>query len=200
MIRPRVSIMTIATMTADSTVKGSILIALLQFFEVDLSQVQRDELFAREDPTRALTGRNKVLASDRVPLSLLNRLTVTAAVIKGEPLPSLARRAGRAGAESGLKGVYRLFARILTPAFQLSKAAALWSSVYDRGQVEAIPHGNSGATIKLLDFKTETAMCERIHGWLERMNQMTGAKDTKVTQTRCCSRGDDHCEWEITWT
>lgn len=183
-----------------ATVKGSILAALLDFLDEELTPSQRAEVFTRVDPMRTRIPHRTVLPSDRVSVSLLNSVVATAAAVRGEPLASFARRVGRAGAEANLKGIYRLFARILTPAFQLSKASALWSSIYNCGRLQAISHGSNAATIRLLDFRCEAAMCERIHGWLERMNEMTGSKSTHVEQPLCCSRGDDHCEWEVSWT
>ena len=187
-------------LTSESTIKGSILAATLEFLEQELTPQQREEVFARVDPKRERTGARKVLATERIPLSFVNELTVVAAQVKGEPLSSFARRSGRFAADFGMKGVYRFLVRALQPGFALSKATSVFSTVNERGRLEATRDGDKAAIVKLLDLKAELAMCERIHGWLERLNQMTGVKNTVVEQTKCCSRGADHCEWIVRWS
>ncbi len=181
------------------TAKGSILTATLEFIEHELTRDQRDEVLAVVDPDGAMTGRGKVLPTTRVPIDFLNHIITTAADVKSEPLAKFARRAGFYAANSSLKGVYRMFARLISPDTSVGRIASLWPSIYDRGRMEATRGPGNASTVKILDFKLERATCERIHGWLECITVIGGRPNPHVEQTHCCSRGDDHCEWHLTW-
>ncbi len=188
-------------MTIDETVtvKGSPVRSLQRFIEAELTPAQRDEVFSKLPPDFAARFGSPVLATELIPVYLLNRVTEEAAKIKGEALDSFARRAGREAASDAVKGIYRFFARVLTPPALLSKASQMWSSLYSRGELRVDNQTERSARLRLLNYPTETANCLRITGWLERMAEMTGSKQVQVTQTQCFAKGAPHCEWIVEW-
>jgi hypothetical protein len=181
-------------------VKGTVVINFLKFINSELNEKERGQLFSTvREEYRYRIANNKILATDQLPVSILNDLTMVAANIKGEAIGSFARRVGRFASEEGVKGIYQLFGRELTPAYQLAKASLFWSMLYDKGRMEAVEKDKNGAIIRLIDYPSEVVMCERIYGWLERMNQLTGVKNTKVIHSKCYTRGNEYCEWEVSW-
>jgi hypothetical protein len=181
------------------TVKGSPIRSLLKFIGDELDAGQREQLFDRLPADHAAKFRGQILVTDSIPVSMLNRLTVEAAAIKGEPVQSFARRAGRAAASEAFSGVYRVFALVLTPEKLLEKASRIWGSLYNRGELVVERKAASGAHIKLLNFPTEEAGCSRITGWIERITELTGVRNARVVQTRCYSKGAPACEWDLLW-
>ncbi len=181
------------------TVKGTPVRSLQKFLEAELSAAERDSLF-QAVPELGTRMRGPILPTETLPVSALNRLTEEAAKIKGEQLDQFARRAGRQGATDAVRGIYRFFALVLTPPALLGRASQMWSALYNRGKMQVADQTDHGATIRLLDFPSEPAGCSRITGWIERMAEMTGAKDVRVQQTQCYSKGAPHCEWNITWS
>ena len=181
------------------TVKGTPVRSLQKFVQAELTAEQREQLFRALPPEPAARFKDPILPTETIPVHLLNRVTEEAARIKGEPLESFARRAGREGAGEAVKGIYRFFALVLTPPALLSKASQMWSSIYNCGQLRVEDQTPTSARISLIDFPSEPAGCHRISGWLERMAELTGVKDISVEQTRCFSRGDKHCEWQLQW-
>jgi predicted hydrocarbon binding protein len=181
------------------TVKGSPVRSLQKFLEAELSPEQRGIALQSLPADYATRLSGTVLATETVPVHILNALTAEAAKAKGESLDVFARRAGREAASDAVKGIYRFFALILTPAALLSKASSMWSSLYNRGQMRIENQTDHGATIKLLDFPSEAAGCARITGWIERMAELTGVKNVRVQQTQCYAKGAPHCEWNVTW-
>ena len=181
------------------TVKGSPIRSLLKFVEGELTAVQREEMFSRLPADDAARLRGQILVSDSLPVAMLNRMTEEAAKVRQEPLPSFARRAGRAAASEAFSGVYRVFALVLTPEKLLEKAARIWGSLYNRGEMVVESSSDHGAHIKLLNFPSEEAGCARITGWIERMVELTGVKAPRVVQTRCYTKGAPACEWDIRW-
>jgi uncharacterized protein (TIGR02265 family) len=189
------------TMAADETmtVKGAPVRSLQKFIEVELTPSQREALFATLPPEWAKRFKTPILATETVPVHMLNRLTEAAANAKNEPVEEFARRAGREGAGEAVRGIYRFFALVLTPPALLAKAGQMWSSIYNRGELKVDDQTETSARIRLLNFPSEIAGCARFTGWIERMGELTGAKDVTVEQTQCYSQGSPNCEWLISW-
>jgi hypothetical protein len=182
------------------TVKGSPVRSLQKFVQAELTDEQREAVFRTLPPDYSNRLRGPVLPTETIPVTILNRMTEEAAKIKGEPVDSFARRAGREGATDAVRGIYRFFALVLTPTALLSKASQMWSSLYNRGDMRVANQTDRGATIALIDFPSEVAGCSRITGWIERMAEMTGVKNVRIQQTQCYAKGAPHCEWSITWS
>jgi uncharacterized protein (TIGR02265 family) len=181
------------------TVKGSPVRSLQKFIDAQLTPAQREAVLNALPGDYASRLRGPVLATETIPVTVLNRLTEEAAKATGEPLDAFARRAGREGASDAVKGIYRFLAMVLTPPALLGRASQMWSALYNRGQLKVEDQTDNSATIKLLDFPSEPAGCARITGWIERMGELTGAKNVRVNQTQCYAKGAPHCEWTINW-
>ena len=181
------------------TVKGSPVRSLQKFIDSELDAGQRDAVFAALPPEYATRFRSPILATETIPVHMLNRFTEEAAKAKGESLEEFARRAGREGAGDAVKGIYRFFAMVLTPPALLGKAGQMWSSLYNRGRVQVEDQTEHSARIRLADFPSEIAMCARFTGWIEKMAELTGAKDVSVEKTQCFAKGGACCEWQLNW-
>jgi hypothetical protein len=181
------------------TVKGSPVRSLQKFIDSNLTNEQREAVFANLPPEYATRFRNPILATETVPVHMLNRFTEEAARAKGESLADFARRAGQEGASDAVKGIYRFFALVLTPAALLSKASQMWSSLYNRGEMLIEDQTDGRARIRIVNFPSELAGCSRVTGWIERMAQLTGAKNVVVEKTACFTKGAPNCEWVVTW-
>ncbi|HUP58857.1 MAG TPA: TIGR02265 family protein [Thermoanaerobaculia bacterium] len=182
------------------TVKGSPVRSLQKFIDSELDAQQREEVFGRLPPEYAKRFRSPILATETIPVHMLNRFTEEAARAKGEDLGSFARRAGREGASDAVKGIYRFFALVMTPPALLSKAGQMWSSLYNRGELRVEEQTENSARIRLTNFPTEAAGCARLVGWMERMAELTGAKDVKVEHLQCFAKGGACCEWRLRWS
>lgn len=181
------------------TVKGSPVRSLQKFIDSQLTADEREALFRSLPAEYAARFRSPILATETVPVHMLNRFTEEAARAKGEPIDAFARRAGREAASDAVKGIYRFFALVMTPPALLSKAAQMWSSLYNRGELRVENQTDNSARIRLANFPSEAAGCARITGWMERMAELTGAKDIVVEQTECYTKGAPCCQWQIKW-
>ena len=182
------------------TVKGSPVRSLQKFIDAELSSDQRDAVLRALPAEWAKRFSAPILATETVPVHMLNRFTEEAARARGETTDTFARRAGREGASDAVKGIYRFFALVMTPPALLGKAGQMWSSLYNRGELRVTDQTDRSAHIVLQDFPSEPAGCARITGWIERMAELTGVKNVKVEQTRCFAKGAASCEWDITWS
>jgi uncharacterized protein (TIGR02265 family) len=182
------------------TVKGSPVRSLQKFIDAELTPEQRDKVFAALPPEYASRFRAPILATETVPVHMLNRFTEEAAKAKNETLETFARRAGREAAGDAVKGIYRFFALVMTPPALLGKASQMWSSLYNRGDMRVDEQTDKSARIRILNFPSEVAGCSRVTGWIERMAELTGAKNIKVQQTQCFAKGGAYCEWKLSWS
>ena len=184
---------------ASVTVKGSPVRSLQKFIDAELTSEQRATVLRSLPPEYAERVGRVILATETIPVHALNQLTEAAAKARHEPVEQFARRAGRQGAEDAIKGIYRFFATLMTPAGLLAKATSMWSSLYNRGRLEVFDQKDTSAHLRLVDFPSEIAGCNRVTGWIERMAELTGAKNVHVDQTQCYSKGAPHCEWFVRW-
>ena len=182
------------------TVKGSPVRSLQKFVEAELTPQQREEMYRNLPAEYAERFRTPILPTETIPLHMLNRLTEEAARAKGEPLEEFARRAGRDAAGDAVKGIYRFFVLVLTPAALLGKASHMWSAIYNRGEMRVEAQTDTSASIRIANFPSEIAGCSRVTGWIERMAELTGVKNTTVRQTQCYAKGAPFCEWTVTWS
>jgi uncharacterized protein (TIGR02265 family) len=182
------------------TVKGTPVRSLQKFIDAELTPEQRNAVLSALPDDFAVRLRGPILATETIPVAILNRMTEGAARAKGESLDAFARRAGREGASDAVKGIYRFIAMVMTPVSLLARASQMWSALYNRGDMRVENQTDRSATIKLLGFPSEPAGCARITGWIERMGEMTGAKNVHVQQTQCFAKGAPHCEWTIEWS
>ncbi len=181
------------------TVKGSPVRSLQKFIDGELNAQQREAAFSALPPEFAARLRSPILATETIPVHMLNRFTEEAAKAKGEPVEQFARRAGREGASDAVKGIYRFFALVMTPPALLGKAGQMWSSLYNRGQLLVDEQTDNSARIRLANFPSEAAGCARVTGWIERMAELTGVKHVQVDQVQCFAKGGACCEWKLNW-
>ena len=182
------------------TVKGSPVRSLQKFIDSELSPDQREAVFRSLPAEYASRFRAPILATETVPVHMLNRFTEEAAKAKGETVEAFATRAGRDAAGDAVKGIYRFFALVMTPPALLGKAGQMWSSLYNRGELRVEDQTDHSARIRLANFPSEPAGCARVTGWIERMAELTGVKDVTVQQTQCYAKGGQACEWNVKWS
>jgi hypothetical protein len=182
------------------TVKGSPVRSLQKYLEEHLTPVQRQTVLDALPSDFAARFSRPVLATETIPVHMLNRVTEEGARATGQTLQEFARQAGREAAGDAVKGIYRFFALVLTPPALLSKASSMWKSLYNRGDLRILDQTDHSARIRLLDFPSEPAGCARLEGWIEGMAALTGVKKIHVEKTKCYANGADCCEWNLEWT
>lgn len=183
----------------DVLVKGTPILGLCHFIEKELSAEVRDGIYRRlPEPWSQRFVKGSLLASDRIPLSVVNLLTTLAAEARGEPLESFAERAGTAGAKEGISTIFKSFFFVLSVANALEIAPRMWSRIYDAGKMRVEAKGK-GAAIHVTEFPGDPAVCGRITGWFRYIGTISGARDLRSRHDVCTSRGHPECVWEFEW-
>ncbi len=171
---------------------------LVTFVQSELSTDQFHAAIESLPPEERGWFTGHLLAHQQIPYSAVNRFNEAAAAQKGEPLETFATRAGRFGAEQGIKTVYKFVMMVMSIESVLRKAPLMWSRVYDGGTMIVEP-GDRSARIHVTDFPSEVAGCSRATGWFAVIGERAGAKNIKVDHAVCAARGDHECRWDFTW-
>ena len=179
-------------------VKGQTVKSVLLYAQRELTPDQYAQLIASLAPEdRAAI--HAILPTSTFAMRLVNQITIEGARLAHKAVPEFARGAGRTAAAEGIRGVYRFFARVMTPEALLAKAASMWSSMNLAGTMSAQSDTRGGSTVTLSGYPSEEVMCQRIVGWIEQLAEMAGAKSVHVAHTQCVARGGPACEWHVTW-
>ncbi len=79
-----------------------------------------------------------------------------------------AKEVGRYSAELSLNGIYKIFVRISSPSFVLSRATSVFSTYYSPGEIKIVESSSSHAVLRFMDFeKQDSLILHRIAGWVE---------------------------------
>lgn len=182
------------------SIKGATMSSFMTFIREALpAEAQTALLQSVPEEYRSQLARPTILATSLFPMSLLNAMTREGARLAKASPAAFAHQAGRSMASQAVKGVYRLFARVLTPDALLSRAAGMWAAMNTAGSMTVDRLSAREANLKLTYPIADPIFCSRVGGWIEQMTELTGAPKPSITHARCTSTGAPICEWAISW-
>jgi uncharacterized protein (TIGR02265 family) len=151
-------------------------------------------------PEEDRTPLASVLPSSWYPMEAFLRFMQEAKRQLGGSEPEVLRNMGRASAEYGVTGVYKIFFKVGSPEFIIGRATGVFSSYYDTGRI-AVVESRSGRTVVEMTGLEGSApeFCERIYGWMHRTLELAGAKNLRSAHSLCTHRGDAVCRFEGSW-
>lgn len=180
-------------------VKGSAVVGTLRFVRERFGEAALRETLAALDAAdrHALEG---ALVSAWYPLPLLLRLMRQIEARFGSQVPHIYRAIGAASADYGLNTVYKIFFKIGSPQFIISRASRVFSSYYQRGSMVVTETGPGLVKLELRGFDDGAPeYCERIFGWMTHTMELCGAHDLQPSHVTCVHLSDDVCRFEGHW-
>jgi hypothetical protein len=107
---------------------------------------------------------------------------------------------GRFSAEHALTGVYRIFVKVGTPGFLISRASAIMSVYYRPSEIKVAEKSSKRAVAQLVHFPESHRMVElRMGGWMERALEISGCKEVTLDIPRSLTKGDPVTEFVAQW-
>jgi hypothetical protein len=92
-----------------------------------------------------------------------------------------ANEIGRYSAEVALKGVYKIFVRVSSPQFVLSRASSIFGTYYQPSDIKVIESLDKKAILQLTKFHpNDRLIMNRIAGWIEKTLEITLKSPLKV--------------------
>jgi hypothetical protein len=85
-----------------------------------------------------------------------------------------AKELGRYSAEVALKGIYKIFVRVSSPHFVLSRASSIFSAYYKPSDIKIVESKDRKCVLELKQFNlSEKLIMHRIAGWIEKTLEIT---------------------------
>jgi uncharacterized protein (TIGR02265 family) len=141
-----------------------------------------------------------VLASSWYPMDAFLRFMQEARRQLSAREPDVVRNMGRASADYGVTGVYKVFFKVGSPQFIISRATRVFSSYYDTGRIAVVESRDGRAVVEVSGLEgSAPEFCQRILGWMERTIELAGAKGLRSAHSLCVHRGDAVCRFEGDW-
>lgn len=107
---------------------------------------------------------------------------------------------GRFSADHGLNRIYKVFVKLGSPQFIITKASDIMSNYYKGCTMKVVESTKTSAVAQISDFPEMHRLAElRIVGWIERALEINGAKNIKLTVSKSVSKGDAVSELSATW-
>ncbi|MCK5536752.1 MAG: hypothetical protein KAI79_07985 [Bacteroidales bacterium] len=107
--------------------------------------------------------------------------TETVAKVLGKTTEEAALELGQYSAEVALSGIYKIFVRISSPDFVISRATQVFSTYYNPGSIEIIEKNKNSLKARIKNFsKQDSLVMYRIAGWIQGTLQVTRRKTINV--------------------
>lgn len=178
-------------------VRASAILARLRWVEEHHGREAKRAMLVSLQPRHATAIMAAVNPSMWVPFDAFVALCEAIDRAYGSGDLSLCRTLGRYAADVNLPTLYRIFYKLGSVRFIISKASAVWSTHYDSGRArtEDIP---GGIAFIVEGFATpHRAHCLSILGWMEGSAAISGAKVTSAREVKCRTRGDNVCLFQL---
>lgn len=108
--------------------------------------------------------------------------------------------AGRFSASYGLTGILKIFVKMGTPGFIISRATSILPTYYQPSELKVVESVNNRTVVQISKFPELSDVIEnRIGGWIERALEIQGCKSVSVKISKSVTKGDKFCEYTITW-
>jgi hypothetical protein len=142
-----------------------------------------------------------ILVSAWYPFSLFIRLVRRLEADFGGQVPRLHREMGRAAAEYGLTTIHKLFFKVGSPQFIISRVANVWRTYNSSGDMTAPLCEHGHAIVELAGFaEPARELCERLPGFFERTVELSGGREVRLVHAQCVNRGEPVCRFEAWWS
>ncbi len=107
---------------------------------------------------------------------------------------------GSFSAEQGLTGIYKVFVKIGSPSFIISRAAKVFSAYYKDSNIKVLSSTKKSVILMIDKFPEYADVVEqRIIGWIDKALVISGCKNVKTQVVHSFLNGDPFTELFTTW-
>lgn len=181
-------------------VKGTAVKSVFEYMEDKQNAYLNDWLTMLSVESREIFE-NPILATKWYDLdtAVINPMKLAAWVLKLDE-KELAWEMGVYSSVVALKGIYKVFIRISSTNFIISRAANITTTYYKNSEVKVLDSEKNKVTLELLKFPKEANLIMyRIGGWVQNTFYAVGCKNVKVEVKNI----DDYYEFKtiliVTW-
>ena len=149
-------------------VKGSLIKNILDFVNLKHSNKKSEWIAAMPEKSRSIYE-NPILVSNWYPIkeALLDPIRATGKLFFDGDEKKAAFELGKHSAFRGLTGIYKIFIRVASPSYVLSRSSTIFQTYYNNINTSYEELSNNSAKIILTSFKeNESLVFDRIIGWI----------------------------------
>ncbi len=107
---------------------------------------------------------------------------------------------GSYSAEKGLTGIYKVFVKMGSPSFIISRAAKVFSTYYKGSSIKVLSSTKKSVILMIDKFPEYADVVEqRIIGWIDKALVISGCKNVKTQVVHSFLNGDSFTELFTTW-
>ncbi len=181
-------------------VKGSAIISTLDFVNINYGKAGLKRILNVLDETDKKVLNETLFATFWYPLKTLINLSKAVDDEFGIGDLSFIRRLGSFSASHDLRTIYRIFYKIGSPQFVISRASQVFATYYDAGNLETIDSGKGFVILELIDFpEIDEVLIQRISGWIEKTLTLSGGENVKTIATIKEKAGKEYVEFNSKW-
>lgn len=108
---------------------------------------------------------------------------------------------GGFSAEDGLRGIYKVFVKLGSPHFIISRGATIMKTLYRPSEITVTEPVGKTTRVCITVFPDPHPVLEaRIGGWIEKALLICGCPTVKVETSQRMTRGDSMTEYLVSWT
>lgn len=182
-------------------IKGAAILSVSKFIQARYPERYNEWLDALSPKSKAIYDR-AILAGDMYPLyEGLIEPTQKICELFFAGNERGAWEAGRFSAEYALKGFYKVFFKLGSPGFIISRASRVFSSYYEESELRVVESTSNSCVLHIRAFNEPYYLLDmRIGGWMERALELMGCKNVRVKITRSLTKGDTVTEYVANWS
>lgn len=187
---------------AASNVRGAIVIGTLDWLRQTHGaagyEAVRDR--ASAEATEVLTSRI-LLNSSWIPASAFDNINEQIVTLFHDGDWTATQAIGAHVAMADLSSYMKVFMRVATPRFILSRFPKIWRHYFSRGELSPSPvEAKHSASFSLVGADGYgRGGCGGTMGWTEAALRKTGATAARVSHDICVFRGASHCLFKARW-
>ena len=181
-------------------VRASAILARLRWVEEHHGKEAKRAILMSLSPTQATAIMAVVNPTMWVPFDAFVGLCSAIDRTYGSGDLAMCRTLGRYAADVNLTTIYRIFYKLGSVRYIISKASAVWTAHYDSGRASTrdIP---GGIAFIVEGFATpHRAHCLSVLGWMEQSAMISGAKVIDAREVRCRLSGETSCEFHLRYS
>ena len=108
---------------------------------------------------------------------------------------------GRYSADYGLKGIYKIFIKLGSPGFLVSRASMIFPTYYKPCKMEVVLNEKDHATVRITEFPEMDSLVEgRIGGWIGRALEISGCQRVEVNFSRSTTTSGSFDDINASWS
>ncbi len=150
-----------------------------------------------KDGERIRRIESDVPVGDWYPFGLLVRIDRAIAELCGGE--QALEDVGARSADFHIGTLYRKLARMSAPQDFFRNTSLVHQLYHDSGSMQYEAAGDRGCRLRVFGPDVDPIYCRSAIGYFRRAATLCGGEGARVEEVRCRNRGDDSCEYRVSW-